>query len=265
MSGLLGILLPLLLIAGGVVSIVYLRPMMLGHVREMKYIHTTSIKELLDMYQTMADSGLGDTFRNYIELKGTVECDQPTVTPFSSQSVAYCSSKLSAVSQREEQYRDNDGHYHTRTVKEEQVLSSENSAEVLFMRDGSSDTRVALDINNGCSFDVPETFDRFETVGNLGRYAYFRNFRHPRANLLGYRMQEKTIPLGQPLYVLGEAYMEGTTLHIGKPIDKEKSFIVSTKSEDQLVGKYEGNAKVAFFGGIGAVVVGVLLLISHFL
>ena len=78
-------------------------------------------------------------------------------------------------------------------------------------------------------------------------------------------MQEKTIPLGQPLYVLGEAYKEGNTLHIGKPVDKDKSFIVSPKSEDQLVGKYQGNAKFALFGGIAAIAIGVFLLIAHFL
>jgi len=265
MKGLFGIILPLLLMVGGVLAIVYLRPKMLGHVREMKFMNTTTIKDLQEMYQMMVDGGMGDMFRNYVELKGVVHCDQPTHTPFSSQNVAYCSSKLSAVTQREEQYRDNDGHYHTRTVKDEEVLSSENSSEILLMADDSSDMRVVLDINHGCEFDVPETFDRFETVGNLGRYAYFRNFHHPRANLLGYRMQERTISLGQPLYVLGEAYKEGNTLHIGKPVDKDKSFIVSTKSEDQLVGKYEGNAKLALFGGIAAVVIGVLLLIARFL
>lgn len=263
MKELFRVILPVLFIAGGVFAIVYLRPKMQGHVREMKFMKTTTIKDLQDMYQMMVDSGMGDEFRNYIELKGVVHCDQPTKTPFSSQNVAYCSSKLSAVTQQEEQYRDNDGHYHTRTVKHEEVLSSENSSEVLYLADDSSDVRVVLDIHHGCDFDVPETLDRFEPMGNLGRYAYFRNYHHPRTNVLGYRMQERTIPLGQHLYVLGEAYKEGNVLHIGKPVDKDKSFIVSTKSEDQLVGKYEGHANLALFGGIAATAIGVLMLIAR--
>ena len=74
-------------------------------------------------------------------------------------------------------------------------------------------------------------------------------------------MQEKTVSLNQPLYVLGEAYKEGDIIHIGKPTDRDKTFIVSTKSEDEMIGKCESNAKFAFFGGIAAIVVGVGLLI----
>lgn len=261
MDGFVGILLAVALIAGGIFAVVYLRPQMLSHVREMKFMTSSTIRDLQDMFGMMQADGLGDAFRNYVEIKGVVHCDQAVRTPFSAKEVAYCSSRLSAVTQREERYKDSDGNVRTRIIKDEDLLSSEDSSDVLVLRDDSSDVRVTLDIKNGCSFDIPETFDRVETVGNLGRYTYFRNFQSHRPNLLGYRMREKTISLNQPLYVLGEAYKEGNTIHIGKPVDKDKSFIVSTKSEDELVGKYEGNAKIALFGGIAAVVIGVALLV----
>lgn len=263
MDGFMGILLPLVLIVGGVAALVYLRAKMLNHVREMKFMTTSTIRDLQDMFGMMQADGLGSAFRNYVEIKGVVHCEQAVRAPFSSREVAYCTSRLTAVTQREEQYKDNNGNVHTRTVKDEELLSNEDSADVLILKDDSSDEHVTLDIKNGCSFDIPETFDRFESRENLGNYAYFRNFRSHRPNLLGYRMQERTVSLNQPLYVLGEAYKEGNVIHIGKPADKDKSFIISTKSEDELVGKYERNAKMALFGGIAAVVVGIALLISQ--
>ena len=134
----------------------------------------------------------------------------------------------------------------------------------MFLKSDSSDLCITLDITNGCQFDISETFDRFEPVGNLRSYAYFRNFQHCRTNLLGYHMKEKTIDMNQPLYVLGEAYKEGSNIHIGKPADKEKTFIVSTRSKDELVGKYERYAKFSLIGGIAAIIIGVLLCISYF-
>ena len=255
------IIIPIVLIVGGVLAMVFLRSQMANKVREMKFMETTTVKDLLDMFSTMQSDGLGDHFRHYVEVKGTVYSPETVRTPFSDREVAYCASKLAAVTQREERYRDNDGNMRTRIQKSEETITMEDSSNTLLFKDSSSDQCVVLDIKNGCSFDVPETFDRFENVGNLNRYSYFRNFHHNRANLLGYRMQEKTVSLNQPLYVLGEAYKEGDIIHIGKPTDRDKTFIVSTKSEDEMSGKCESNAKFAFFGGIAAIVVGVGLLI----
>lgn len=256
------ILVSIVLIVGGVLAVVLLRPMVLNKVREMKYMETTSIANLLDMFKSMQADGMGGHYRQYVELKGTVFNPEPVRTPFSDKEVAFCSAKLSSVTQRREYYRDDDGNSCVRMHKDEDVLTSEASSDVLLFKDSSSDTAVVLDIDNGCSFDIPETFDRFENMGNLDRYPYFRSYhRQPTANLLGYRMQEKTVSLNQPLYVLGEAYEEGGTIHIGKPSEKDKVFVVSTKSEDQMVGKYEAQAKMALFGGIAAAAVGVIMLV----
>lgn len=261
MDQLLGMLLPVALMGIGAWAILWVRPQMLGHLREMKFMNTSTVQELLDTCRTMEESGIGEGFRSYVELKGKVVAEHPVRTPFSDQAVAYCSSRLTAVTEVEETYRKEDGTTGTRIRKQEDVLTTEESSQVLLFKDASADVKVVLDISNGCRFDIPETFDRFEPVANLGRYSYFRNFRYNRPNLQGYRMREKTVPLQQSLYVLGEAYMEGDTLHVGKPLEKDQSFIVSTRSEDQLTGKYESNGKLALFGGIAGIAAGLLWLL----
>lgn len=263
MSGLMEILLPLLLVAGGLFAIAYVRPKMLAHVREMKFMTTTTFGELQNLFGMMQADGLGDTVRHYVEIKGMAHCDAPVRTPFSERDVAYCASTLYAVTQQEEQYRDSSGKIHRRMEKREELLADECSADTLLLKSADSDLRIVLDVASGCKFDVPETFDRFEPMSHLEHYTYFRDFRYRGPNLLGYHMKEKTVSPNQPLYVLGEAYQEGAVIHIGRPHDKEKPFIVSTKSEDEMVGQYETHSKMALLGGIAAIVAGILLLVMH--
>lgn len=261
----LKLLIPILLVVAGGIVVSFVRSHMLNRVREMKFMHTSTVQEVLDTYRTMEESGMGDTFRSYVELKGRVHTPQPVYTPFSNQPVAYCASRVFAVTQTVEHYKDDEGNMKTRTVKREEPLSNEESSHTLQFRDNSTDTTVTLDINHGCTFDVPETFDRFESPNAIGHYPFFAHFHMSRPNLIGYRMQESTIPLDHPLYVIGEAYKEGGVLHIGKPTGKDKIFIVSPKSEDELVGKYEGNARLALFGGIAMIAVGVIWLVAMIL
>ena len=252
----------LALIIGGLILLLLIRPSQQKKVREIKYMQTTTVRELEDSFATMTEEGVADHFRSYIELKGTVVCDNPVRTPFSNQEVAFCASKLMSVTQKVEHYTDSEGNHRSRTRKDENVLTSESTSDVLYFKDSSSDTCVVLDIKNDCSFDIPETFDRFELAQNARKYPYFRRFAPCGDHFLGYRMLEKTVPLNQPLYVLGEAYKEGDTLHVGKPSSRDKEFIVSTQSEEQMVGSYEKNANIALWSGIAILVFGILMLVT---
>ena len=73
---------------------------------------------------------------------------------------------------------------------------------------------------------------------------------------------EKTIDANQNLYVIGEAFRVGNTLHIGKPQDSKKSFIITTKSEEDLINSSNQKAKFALIGGIIAIVIGIIMLIK---
>ena len=127
------IIIPIVLIVGGVLAMVFLRSQMANKVREMKFMETTTVKDLLDMFSTMQSDGLGDHFRHYVEVKGTVYSPETVRTPFSDREVAYCASKLAAVTQREERYRDNDGNMRTRIQKSEETITMEDSSyTVLF-------------------------------------------------------------------------------------------------------------------------------------
>ena len=75
-------------------------------------------------------------------------------------------------------------------------------------------------------------------------------------------MTEETIEANQNLYVIGEAFKVGDKIHIGKPQDNSKPFIVTTKSEEDLINKSNQSALFLLIGGIAAIVIGIGMFIS---
>lgn len=260
-------LLPLLLIGGGLVAIFYFRPKTKSNVTEIKFMKTKTIAELKEMFSQMDENGLGNDYREFVELKGNVVSDELVDTPFSNKKVAYCSSRVMQVIQEKEQYRDNEGNLKIRVNKRENTISNEKSSQDISLKDSSTDESVVLEINGtGCNLDIPRTFDRFEPKTNLGSYSFFRSFSLSAygAETLGFRMTEETISPNQNLYVIGEAFKVGDKLHIGKPQDGKKPFIVTTKSEEDLVNSSNQQALFLLIGGIVAIVAGGLWMASMF-
>lgn len=264
----MNIIIALLLIGGGFGAIFYFRPKTQNDVTEIKYMQTKTITELKDMFSQMDSNGLGNDYREFVELKGTVVSDNLVKTPFSDRDVVYCESNLAQVTETAEQYRDSQGCLRTRTSKKENTISNEKTSQEIEMLDNSTSTPVVLEINGvGCKLDIPETFNRFEPKSNLGSYRYFNSFSWNRfgSETLGFKMTEKTINANQNLYVIGEAFKVGDKIHIGKPQDNKKPFIVTTKSEEDLINKSNQNALFLLIGGIASIAIGFWFMISIFI
>lgn len=264
----MNIIIALLLICGGLGAIFYLRPKTQNDVTEIKYMKTKSIEELQEMFSQMAANGLDGDYREFVELKGTAVSDNLVSTPFSNKKVVYCESNLIQVTEKKEQYHDNNGNLQTRVTKSENSISKEKSSQEISMIDNSSNYSVVLEINGtGCKLDIPKTFDRFEPKNNLGNYGYFNSFSLGRfgAETLGFKMTEKTIDANQNLYVIGDAFKVGDKIHIGEPQDNKKPFIITTKSEEDLINKSNQNALFLLIGGIVAILIGCGMMISMFM
>jgi hypothetical protein len=187
---------------------------------ELKYMQTTSITELKDILTENAKAGL-EGYRHYVELKGLAGADDPQVAPFSNKKVAYYDAKLYQVYEEEETHTDSKGT--TRNIKKkETILTDQKSSNNIFLKDDDSQEKVEIDISqSGLQLDTLKTLDKFEPVNNINRYRFFGNFKYKNMGLktLGFRMLENTIPLGQSLYVLGEAILDGAgRVILGKPV-----------------------------------------------
>ncbi len=228
---------------------------------EIQFAKTTTLGELKQTLADNAAAGL-EGYRQYAELKGAAATDAPQKTPFSEQDAAYFNADLYQVYEESEQYTDEQG-THTRMKRSESHLSNQKSYAPLLLQDASGGRAVIELAETGMQLDTCKTLDKFEPTGMLQQYSFFSgfNFNPMGARTLGYRMVEHTIPVGQPLYVLGEAELAGDTVTIRKPKDKKKPFIVSVKSEGDLIRGNKTGAIVALVGGIVLAVAGILVMI----
>jgi len=60
---------------------------------------------------------------------------------------------------------------------------------------------------------------------------------------------------------LGEAWLEGSRIQMGKPGEKDKPFIASVRSEEDIVQSNVKNARAALIIGILIAVAGIAVMI----
>jgi len=229
---------------------------------EIRFAQTTAISELIAILTENAKAGL-DGYRHYVELKGQTIGDIPQKAPFSEKEVAYYNADLYQVYEETENFTDGTGN-HQRLKKSETLITNQKSSGSIALKDAQSEEKVYIDVSqSGLQLDTLKTLDRFEPVNNVQKYSFFNNYRYDPmgARTLGFRMVEHTIPLGQSLYVLGEAILAGSRVNIERPRDNKKPFIVSIKSEADLVQGNKSGAKVALVLGILLAVAGILVMI----
>jgi hypothetical protein len=252
----------ILVVGGALISLLVPRAMKNKNV-EIKFAKTLSLDELKkQLLQSEAD-GLTD-FRQYAEIKGQAGLESGEKTPYSEREVAYYKAECYEVREEMETYTDDTG-THQRTKRTENLVSTQKSNSGLTVKDASGETASIELSESGMQFDAAKTFDKFEPLNAMNQYGFFGmlNIMPSTTGIKtqGYRMVEYTIGLGQQLYVLGDALLNGGRVVIRKPADKKLPFIVSVKSEEDLVRANERGGKFALVGGIVSAVAGVLVIL----
>lgn len=251
----------ILIVLGIILSVVI--PMRMKNKNiEIRFMQTTSIGELKSILTDNVAAGL-EGYRHYVELKGQADTDTPQKAPFSEKEVSYYNADLFQVYEETETYTDDKG-THRRLERKESLMTNQKSTGSIALKDAQSGDKVYIDVSqSGMQLETVKTLDKFEPVNNLQQYNFFGSYRYNSmgARTLGFRMTEKTIPLGQSLYVLGEAWLEGTKVNIGRPMDKKKPFIVSVRNEADIVQGNKTGANVALIFGILLAVAGILVMI----
>lgn len=229
---------------------------------EIQYMKTMSIGELKKNLQDNEAQGLTG-YREFAEIKGIADSDNPYKTPYSEKEAAYYNADIYQVFEEVETYADETG-THQRMKRNENHMSNQKTPGPIVLKDAATGEKAYVEIlEHGMQFDTLKTLDKFEPVDTIGQYNFFSAFRfNPMGSrTLGFRMVEHTIPLGQPLYVLGDAYLENNRLNVTKPPDKKKPFIVSVKSEADLVHGKKVGAAFALYGGIVLAILGVACIL----
>ncbi|MBR1764369.1 MAG: hypothetical protein IJ746_03145 [Ruminococcus sp.] len=264
------IIIGLILIGIGVYFAVFSRGKKAGLAMEMQATATSTVAEAKEAIEAMAD--YNPDYREFVELKGTAITHEQVKTPYTNKPVAYYAAETLQVSETTEERRDSNGNRRMSTTKHEDKLSDEESSTDLILKD-SSGGEIVIETNGISnkldlikSYDHMDMTDPYANTGNLSIRRRYRRYNAPHYNgvgyrVLGYRKIEQIIPLNAALYVLGEAYMMAGKLYIGPPKDSKKPFIVTTKSEDQMLQQTQSSQRSSLIGGIVCCALGVILAI----
>lgn len=186
------------------------------------------------------------SFTKVAEVKGTVECGSPLKAEMSG--VACVWYRSTVVREYEESYteRDSDGRTKSGTRRGSETVSTNERRTRFMVRDATGATEVDPE---GGPIDGERVLSKFEQ-GEVGPALSIGGFRLSLGAIgggrrtLGYKLEEWALPLGARVYVLGEARDEGGALRIAKPSAKGGRFIITMKSEEQLLSSAKTGSKV---------------------
>jgi len=229
-----------------------------------KATQTLKTNEIADLCNSVKDEIGPGSFNKVLEVKGVIKCDNPLTAELSGQNCVYYS--MSVTREYEETYTDYDQNKRPvqRTRRGSDVISSNSQSVQFFVED---DTGKILVNPNSASLDTVKSVDKFDPAGASMNALSFGSFNISIPSLgagrrtLGYRYVEEIIPLNRKVYVLGEASDSSGELMVQKPKDKKENFLISLKSEEELVSGVENIIKWTLIGAIAADAIGVVLLI----
>lgn len=263
------IIIGIILVGVGVWLAVFQRAKSANVALEIQAQPTKTYDEVKEALSAMQD--YDPNYREVVEFKGIASTNGSVMAPYSNTRVAfYVAENIQVSEDTEEVVNRETGARSMRTTKHEQKLSEQVSSAELLVKDQAGN-EIVIETNGVANkLDLLKTYDVLDrsNVGgnqtvniNIGGRGAVSTARGAGHNVIGYRLVEKTIPFNSALYVLGEAYMMANRIYIGPPKDPKQPFIVTTKSEEQMLKSSQSSQTTAMVGGIVSVVLGLILFI----
>jgi hypothetical protein len=192
----------------------------------------TTVAALADELRSREAANGGSS--KFIELQGNVICDQPIEAELSGTKCVHYEIKV--VREYEESYTttNNDGSSQVQTRRGSENVSINSRGCVFSLDDGTG--RMEVD-PSGAEFHPVTTVDRFEpgeTLGSIGSFVLSEIISGTGRRTIGYRLEEKCLPVDRPVYAFGEASFVGGKLRLTKNQERGHRFIISAFSGDQL-------------------------------
>lgn len=213
---------------------------------------TSTVAELSELAAKIAAEIGAGSFGEYAELKGRATSDSRLRSDFSETECVWY--ECVATREYEEEYWENDseGRRQRKTRRGSEEVSRMLRDPPFFLDDGTGRIRVDP---TGAAIEPEKSFSSFEPGEGAGsiRVGSFSlnlglSFGAGRRTL-GYRFEERCIPVGRELYAIGQVTDAGGTLALRKPEEKGKRFIVSLRSEEAILA---GAKKAGLWLRIGA-------------
>jgi hypothetical protein len=233
---------------------------------------TSTAAELRALAQSVAGEIGPGSFNQMVEVKGVIRCENPLHSELARVPCVHYSMQVTREYEETHWETDSKGNQVRRQHRASETMAENTRSCTFEVEDATG--RVSVD-PTGATITAEKACDRFERgesrSGSLSVGDWSFDLVSPLADrggrTLGYRYLESVVPVGRPVFVLGEATDAEGQLVIRKPARPSKGggFLVSTRSEEQLTQSARRNAKwlvvgtaVSAAGGTAMVLLGLL-------
>lgn len=217
-----------------------------------KYYETSKVADVLDVYHQLGIGLNGQYKGGIVELIGQGVTNDPLIAEHSGREALYYRAKKIREYETRETITETDANGNTtqrKVVKNRSETVSDNTHYVPFYLQDDSEGQIKINIKGATKHTI-RTVNTFEPYRESSSW-----FGGRRGTTKGYRYIEDMIPHQAQLYVLGQAVEDSGELTIAKPSkDSDVEYIVSTKSEQELIQGAE-NASLGYL--IGAILLGI--------
>ncbi len=239
---------------------------------EIMSTESSTAQQLAESAKYVAER-MGETgsFNKITELKGTIGCDAPLTSEMSKQPCVFYSTSITR--DYEETYWETDSQTKQqvqRTRRNTEKVAGTTQSVGFWVEDPTGKVSVNPE---GADVDAMQVVDRFQPgelgVGNglvnLGDFTIniggLTIGPSARTRVLGYRFRESVLPLGRKVYVLGEATDKTGQLAVGMPGQKGHKFLISLKSEEELIRSTGSAIRWMLASAIGSGLAGLVLIV----
>lgn len=232
----------------------------------LKVAETFTISDLHRTSQEIAQEIGPGNWREYVKVRGKVKCDEPLTSPLAEKNCVYYSMSVSREYEETVTNTDEDGNTTRETERNSETLSSDDQSIPFTLRDSTG--AIAIDPSDA-DIETVSVLDEFRPQAAPGGMLSFGRFSltlgeeqlSGNRRTLGYRYSEDILPLDRDLFVLAMASDGEGSLRLQKPTEHDRKFLLSLKSEDELIANAESSAKTSFTWMLVCLIGGVALIL----
>ena len=236
---------------------------------------TRNLAEVEALVEAVRSELPGDEASGYAEhceLKGVLTSESPVSGELSGEEVALSECKVERHIETRHESRDSHGKVNVSWRKSVEVLNSHRRESVFFLNSHGRKIRI---LPAGAELTLHTVVDRFEppasveqqhgsglslTIGTFS-LSLAGGLQGSSRRTLGYRFEERALPLDRPIYAMGEVADTNDGLVLRKPHSSDSPFILSVKSEGELVAESQSSAKWRRVGAVSCAVLGIALVV----
>ncbi len=226
---------------------------------------SSTVSDLQRIAREIAGEIGSGNLREYVKVRGIIRSDRPLISELKQQPCVHYTMRVVREYEEQQTTTDSEGKTRTETRRSSETVSSNSQSIPFTLQDNSGDLLVNPD---GGNIDTVPVLDEFRQEHSGGSSISFGGFSLAIGagmgggrRTLGYRYTESILPCDREVLVIGTAADDGGQVTLRKPMQSDKKFIISLKSEEELAKSTANAVKGFFYGMVGCLSVGSILLI----